>query len=135
MCGLEIGCRKRAAQAVVGDHSVHPIEAAKMVFVELAGLWGAQRAEDPGRISAEDGRVRHVCEARDRQRSRSHAIYETIVGRRLRRYSGRSAMRVDIDGDGFAQHVERGGGGFGGLGGGGRTVRPHAAAEHRADRR
>jgi hypothetical protein len=44
-------------------------------------------------------------------------------------------MRVDIDGDGFAQHVERGGGGFGGLGGGGRTVRPHAAAEHRTDRR
>jgi hypothetical protein len=55
MCGLEIGCRKRAAQAMVGDHLIHPIEAPKMVLVELAGLWGAQRAEDAGRSSAEDG--------------------------------------------------------------------------------
>jgi hypothetical protein len=47
MCGLEIGCRKRATQAMVGDHLIHPIEAPKMVLVELAGLRRAQRAEDP----------------------------------------------------------------------------------------
>ena len=134
MCGLEIGSRKRATQAMVGDHLIHPIEAPKMVLVELARLRRAQRAEDPGRISAEDGTVRHVCEARDRQRSRPHAVCESVIGRRLRRNSARSAVRMDIDRDGFAQHIKRGRGGFGRLGGCGRTARPHAAAEHRADR-
>jgi len=52
---------------VVGDHLIHPIEALKMVFVELAWLGGVQRTEDAGRIPAEDGAVRHVCEARDGQ--------------------------------------------------------------------
>ncbi len=66
MCGLEIGRRKRATQAMAGDHLIHPIEAPKMVGVELARLRRAQRAEDAGRIPAEDGTVRHVCEARDR---------------------------------------------------------------------
>src|SRR6266481_9221280 len=78
MCGLEIGCRKRATQAMVGDHLVHPIEASKMVFVELSRLRRAQRAEDSGRIPAEDGTVRHVREARNRQRSRPHAGCETV---------------------------------------------------------
>src|SRR5260370_169722 len=50
MCGLEIGCRKRATQAMVGDHLIHPIEAPKMVLVELARLRSAQRDENPGRI-------------------------------------------------------------------------------------
>ncbi len=38
MCGLEIGCRKRATEAMVGDHFIHPIEALKMVLVELPRL-------------------------------------------------------------------------------------------------
>jgi hypothetical protein len=38
VCGLEIGCRKRAAEAMVGDHFIHPIEALKMVLVELPRL-------------------------------------------------------------------------------------------------
>ena len=33
MRGLEIGCRKRATQAMVGNHLVHPIEALEMVLV------------------------------------------------------------------------------------------------------
>jgi hypothetical protein len=135
MRGLQISGRKRAAQAMVGDHLIRPVEAPKMIIVELARLRRTQRGKHPGRIPPENGTVRHVCEARDRQRSRPHAVCEAVIGRRLRRYSGCSAMGMDIDRDGFAQHVERGGGGFGRLGGRGRTPRSHAAAEHRANRR
>ena len=130
MCGLEIGCRKRAAEAVISNHLIHPIEAPKMVLVELARLWRAQRAEDPGRISAEDGTVRHVCEAGDRQRSRPHAVRETVIGRRLRGNSARSAVRMDIDRDGFAQHIKRDRSGFGCLGGCSRTMQSHTATKH-----
>jgi hypothetical protein len=66
MRGLEVGCRMSATQAMTCDHLIHPIEAPKMVFVELARVRRAQGAEDPGRIPAEDGRVRHVCKARHR---------------------------------------------------------------------
>ena len=135
MCGLKIGCRKRATEAMVGDHFVHPIEALKMVLVELPRLRRAYHTEDPGSISAKDGSVRHVCKARNRQRSRPHAVCESAVGRRLRHNSARSAVRMDINRDGFAQHVECDGGGFCRLGGSRRTARPHAAADQRADRR
>ncbi len=131
---LEIGSGKRAAQAMVGDHLVHPGEALEMVLIEQARLGRAQRGEDAGRIPAEDGSVRHVREARDRERSRTHAVREIAVGGRLRHDAGRPAMGVDIDGDRFPQDVERGGGGLGRLGGGGRTPRCHTAAEHRGNR-
>src|SRR6202043_3507893 len=109
VCGFESGGRKRATQAMVGYHLIHPIEAPKMVLVELSGLRRAQRGEDPGRVPAEDGSVRHVGEACDRQRSGPHPVCKIAVGRRLRRNSGGSAVCMDVDGDGFAQHVERGG--------------------------
>ena len=54
MRGLQIGRRKRAAKAVVGDHLIRPVEAPKMVLVEQSRLRRAQSAEDPGGIPAED---------------------------------------------------------------------------------
>jgi hypothetical protein len=40
---------------------------------------------------------------------------------------------MNIDGDGFAQHSERGSGGIGRLGGRCRTTRSNLAGEHRID--
>jgi len=120
---------------MVCHHLIHPGEALEMVLIEQARLRRAQCGEDAGRIPAKDGTVRHVREARNRQRSRPHAGCETVIGRRLRRNPARTAMGMDIHGDRSSQHVERRGGGFGRLGGGGRTARPDATTEHRADRR
>src|SRR5437868_6631554 len=52
MRSLEVGCRKGATQAMTCDHFIHPIEATKMVFVELARVRRAHGAEDPGGIPA-----------------------------------------------------------------------------------
>jgi hypothetical protein len=40
---------------------------------------------------------------------------------------------MNVDGDGFPQNIERGGGGFGRLGGRSRTVRPQTATKDRTD--
>ena len=45
MCGFEIGRRKCATQAMIGDHLIHPVEASKMVLVQLTRFRHAQRAE------------------------------------------------------------------------------------------
>ena len=105
-----------------------------MVSVELPRLRRAQRPENAGRVAAEDRTVGHIREAGDRKRSRPHAVREIGAGWRFRGDPGRATMRVDIDGDGVVQHVERRRGGLGGLGCSGRTVRRQSAAEHRADR-
>jgi hypothetical protein len=68
-----------------------------MVLIEQARLRRAQCGEDAGRIPAKDGTVRHVREARDRKRSRPHAVREIVAGGRLRCDPSRPAMRVDID--------------------------------------
>src|SRR6478672_9912550 len=81
--GFEIGRRKRAAQAMTGDRLIRPIEALEMVLVELARIRLAQRPEHPIRVPAENGTIRHVCEAGDRQRSSAHALCEIAIGRRL----------------------------------------------------
>ena len=43
---LEVGCRNGTAQTMICDHLIHPIEAPKMVFIELARVGRAQGAED-----------------------------------------------------------------------------------------
>ena len=131
----EIGRGKRAAQAVAGDHLVHPGEALEMVLIELTRLRRALCREDAGRVSGEDGAVRYVREARNRQRSRPHAVREIVVGARLRGDPARPAKAMDIDGYGIAQHVECRGSGLGRLSGGGRAARFHTTAQHHADRR
>jgi len=82
-----------------------------MVPIELSRLGVAQRGQNALRISAKDRAVRHVGEACDRQRSRSHGVCEVIVRRRLRRDPGLAAMRMYIDGNGLAQDIERSSGG------------------------
>jgi len=105
-----------------------------MVLVELTRLRGAHSREDAGRIPAENRTVRHVCEARHRQRSRSHAVHEIVIGGCLRGDPGRPAMCMHIDRDEFAEDAESRSGGCRGFGGS-RAARPHTAGEHRADRR
>jgi len=131
---FEIGSRERAAQPMVRHHLIYPGEALEMVLIEQARLWRTLRDEDAGCIPTKDGTVRHIRETRDRKRSRPQAVREIVAGGRLRRDSGRPAMCMDIDGDGFPQNVERGRSSCGRLGGGCRTTRSHTAAEHRADR-
>src|SRR5271165_891964 len=70
MGGFEIGRRKGAAQAMVGDHLIHPSEALEMVPVELARLRCTHRGQNPLRIPAKDRAVRHVGRACDGKRSR-----------------------------------------------------------------
>ena len=134
MGGFEIGAGKRPAQAVVGDHFIHPGEALEMVPIELARLGCAQCGQNALRIPAENRAVRHVGEACDRQRSRPHAVRKVVARRRFRRDPGAAAMCMDVERDGFAQDIERGRCGLGRLGGGCRTARSNLAGEHRADR-
>ena len=105
-----------------------------MVPIELAWLGCAHRGQNALGIPAEDGAVRHVGEACDRQRSRSHGVCEVIVRRRLRRDPGLAAMRMYIDGNGLAQDIERSSGGLGRPGGGCRAAGSNLAGEHRVDR-
>jgi len=61
----------------------HPRSRAALLYApprDRQRLGRAQRGEDAGRIPAEDGSVRHVREARDRERSRTHAVREIAVG-------------------------------------------------------
>src|SRR6516162_9424357 len=131
---LEIGSSESAAQPMVRHHLVHPSKALYMVLVEQARLRRADRGKNASRIPAKDRTVRYVREARDSKGSGAHSVREIVAGGRLRRDPSRPAMRMDIDRDGFPQHIERGGGSCGRLGGGCRTARFHTAAEHRTDR-
>ena len=49
---FEIGGGKGAAQAMVGDHLIHPSEALEMVSVELAGLGCSDRCQNALCITA-----------------------------------------------------------------------------------
>jgi hypothetical protein len=79
---LEIGRRKRSAQAVRGDHLVHPIEPLEMVLVESARFRCPHGGEYAGLIPGKNGSVRYVRKAGDRQGSRPHRLREIIAGRR-----------------------------------------------------
>jgi hypothetical protein len=46
MGGFEIGSAKGAAQAMIGDHPIHPSEALEMVAIELARLGCAHRGQN-----------------------------------------------------------------------------------------
>jgi hypothetical protein len=63
---LEISRGKRSAQAVRGDHLVHPMEPLEMVFVESARFRRPSGGEDAGLIPGKDGSVRNVRKAGDR---------------------------------------------------------------------
>ena len=130
---FEIGGGKRAAQAMFGDHLIHPCEALEMVPIELARLGGAHRGQDALRIPAQDRAVGHVGQACDSKRSRPHSVREIVVWRCFRRDPGLAAMRMNIDGDGFTQHSERIRGGLGRLGGCCRAALSNLAGEHRVD--
>jgi hypothetical protein len=67
---LEIGRRKRSAQAVRGDHLVRPIEPLEMVLVESARFRCPHGGEYAGLIPGKNGSVRYVRKAGDRQGSR-----------------------------------------------------------------
>jgi hypothetical protein len=64
--GFQIGHGKGAAQAVIGDHLIHPCEALEMVPIELASFGCAERGENPSRIPAEYWTVRDVGKTRHR---------------------------------------------------------------------
>ena len=81
--GFEIGRGESAAQAVVGDHPIHPGEALEVVPIELARLGRAQRRQNAPRVPAEDRAVRHVGQACDGERSGPHGVREIVVRRRL----------------------------------------------------
>ena len=53
MSSFEICRGKGAAQAMAGDHFIHPSEALEMVPVELPRLWCAHRGQNALRIAAE----------------------------------------------------------------------------------
>jgi len=133
--GLEIGCAKRATHAMAGDQLVHPGKALEVVPVELARLRRAHHGQGAFGIPAEDGAVRHVRKARDRQRSRAHRVREIVARRCFRGNAGFPAMRMDIDGNGFAQDIERGGGGLGRPARFRRAARSHLPGQQRPDRR
>jgi hypothetical protein len=78
--------------------------------------------------------IGNVGKARDRQRSGPHAAREIAARGYLGRDAGGPTMGVDIDGDGFPQDIQRGGGVFSRLGGRSRTDRCHAAGEHHPKR-
>ena len=134
MSRLKISGGECPAQAVAGEHFIHPSEAFEMVPVEFARLGHAQSGQNAFRIPAEDRTVRHIGQACHSKRPCPHRVCEIVVRRSFRGDSGLAAMGMDIDRDGFAQHVESGRGGLGGPGGGRRTARAHAAAEHHANR-
>jgi hypothetical protein len=115
---LEIGRRKRSAQAVRGDHLVHPIEPLEVVPVESARFRRPRGGEYAGLIPGKNGSVRYVRKAGDRQRSRPHRLCEVTAGRRCRGDPGGPAMGMDVDRDGVSQNLERACGRFGGLGAG-----------------
>jgi hypothetical protein len=133
MRGFEFVRGHGAAHAMIGDHLVHPGEALEMVPIELSRLGGAHRSQNALRIPAEDRAVGHIGEACDGERSRPHGVREIVVRRRCRRDPRLTAMRMNVDGDRFAQHSERSSGCIGHLGGGCRTTRSNLAGEHRID--
>jgi hypothetical protein len=77
---LETGGRERENQAMALDHLVHPGEALEMMLVKLARLRRAQGAEHAGRVPAQNGSIRDVGEACDRERSCPHAVREVAAG-------------------------------------------------------
>jgi hypothetical protein len=131
---FEIGRGKCAAQAMIGDHLINPGEAVQVILVEFVRRRRSQRGEHSGGVPAENGAVRHVGETCDRQRSGPHALCEIVTGRGARGNSSRAAMGMNVDGDGFAQHLKRGRGRFGCLGGSRRTTRRRAAGQHGSKR-
>ena len=131
---LEIGSGEGSAQPMLSHHFVYPGKPLEVVLIEQARLRRTQSGQDAGRIPAEDGTIRHVCQARDRKRPRPHPVRKIVAGGRLRRYPGRPPVRMDINRNGFAQDVKRGRGGFGRLSGSCGTTRSGTAAEHRAER-
>jgi hypothetical protein len=57
---------KHAAETMVRHHGVHPVQAIKMVPIQLTRFRRTQRTRNAGRRSPEEGSVRHVREASDR---------------------------------------------------------------------
>ena len=106
----------------------------RMVPIELAGFGRPHRGHNAVGIPAKDRAVRHVGQACDREGSRAHGVRQVVVRRRFRRDPGLTAMRMDIDRDGFAQDIESGSGGLGRPGGGCRTLRHNTSGEHCVDR-
>ena len=107
MRGLQFGRAQRPAYAVAGDQLVHPGEAFEVVLVELPRPGRPHHGQRTLGISTEDGPVRHIGEARDRERSRPHVPGEITARRRLRGDSGLAAMGVNIDRDRCAQDLQR----------------------------
>jgi len=81
--GFEIGGIQRAAHAMIGNQLIPPGEAVEVVPVKLAQCRGSHHSEGPFRIAPEHGPVRHVNQARDRQRSGAHRVCEIGARRRI----------------------------------------------------
>jgi hypothetical protein len=64
---FEIGSRKRAAQAVMGDHLIHPGQTLQVILVELVRFRRSQCGQYSGCVPAENGSIRHVGETCHRQ--------------------------------------------------------------------
>ena len=80
---FEIGGIQRAAHAMIGNQLIPPGEAVEVVPVKLAQCRGSHHSKGPFRIAPEHGPVRHVNQARDRQRSGAHRVCEIGARRRI----------------------------------------------------
>jgi hypothetical protein len=72
----------------------------------LARLWFARRGDHAIGNHTKDGTVRHVSEARDRQRSLPDAVGQIIVGGAFDVLPVVPPCVLDIVRDGFAQDIE-----------------------------
>jgi arylsulfatase A-like enzyme len=97
MSRLEISGGECPAQAVAGEHLIHPSETFEMVPVEFARLGHARSGQNAFRIPAEDRTVRHIGQACHSKRPCPHRVCESVVRRRFRGDSGLAAMGMDID--------------------------------------
>jgi hypothetical protein len=131
---LQIGCAKGSAHAMMSNQLIHPGEPVEMMTVEFARCGCAHHREGTFGTAAEHRHVRDVGKTRHRQGSRAHCIREVAARRRFRRDAGPAAMRVHVDRNRSAKHIQCGRRALGGSGGGGRARWSCLASKHRLDR-
>jgi len=113
---------------------IHPGEPVDMMMIEFARCRWAHHREGTFGTAAEHRHVRDIGKARHRQGSRAHRIREVAARRRFRRDAGPAAMRVHVDRNRSAKHIQCGRRALGGPGGGGRASWSCLARKHRLDR-
>src|SRR5262249_15149186 len=82
VCRFEIRGIQHAVHTMIGDQLVHPGEAVEVVTIKLAWYRLSHHGKGPCRAAAEHGPVRHVSQAGDRERSRTHCVCEIVARQR-----------------------------------------------------